>query len=145
VALFFLCPNTSGDSGCGCSTTGETTRWGGNQVVIRVEKKSYKQLHGIVELTYQKPMKGALVEILTNPDHLLKGAAPWDKDAPGQQRVAACVTGVDGRFCFRDLAPGAYELRSSFNSEWDVTHVYAVLDPKRGTTGRMVVDMVIGN
>jgi hypothetical protein len=51
-------------------------------------------------------------------------------EAPKQKELAACVTAEDGKFCFRHLPPGKYELRASLNAGWNITHVYVVVDKK---------------
>ena len=51
-----------------------------------------------------------------------------------KNRVAACVTGVDGRFSFLRLKPGRYLLRAGTRerNQFNVLHVILKLDPKRG-------------
>jgi hypothetical protein len=64
---------------------------------------------------------------------------------PDQQpRIASCLTGPDGRFCFVGMPAGKYVVRLGIrhpNSEgWNGTHVIVDLEPKRrGKSGLRVV------
>ena len=146
VSLFFcvlIAPSVLGECKCSSVKEQETTRWGGNEVVVRIEKQNHKQVHGTVEDTFLKPVKGALVEIFDHPDYLLDQDAPFTRNHPEQKRVAACRTSRDGKFCFRSLPPGKYELRSSIDSNWNVTHVYVVVG-KKGETKKIQISMSLG-
>lgn len=60
------------------------------------------------------------------------------------RRLAACVTSEDGKFCFRHLRPGKYELRTSSKPGVNVTHVYVVVDKKAGQTKDLIARMSLG-
>jgi uncharacterized surface anchored protein len=110
---------SSDDCSCKPPKDGETTHWVGNQTHVSTEKHSYRTLQGTVTLLDERPFGDALVEVFTNP-----------KKSEGQ-RVAACRTGPDGKFCFVGLASGKYELRASSedtHAGWDVTKVYVVVN-----------------
>jgi len=51
-----------------------------------------------------------------------------------QKRVAACLTGDDGRFSFARLKPGRYLLRAGTREQDQYNEIYAILrlDPRRG-------------
>jgi hypothetical protein len=51
-----------------------------------------------------------------------------------RKRVAACLTGGDGKFSFTGLKPGKYLIRAGTRERDQFNEVYAILilDPKRG-------------
>jgi hypothetical protein len=67
-------------------------------------------------------------EVFDHPEGLQE---PWKKN-PQQKRIAACVTGADGKFCFRRLPSGTYELRISKGAGIDVTSVQVTVDARKG-------------
>jgi protocatechuate 3,4-dioxygenase beta subunit len=146
LAVLVLSGSSTLRSDCKCARPDkeETTRWGGNEMVVTVEKSSFKQLRGVITEPSGSPFGGAFVEVFTHPEYLLSDLPNSHRDRPEQQRVGACITSMNGRFCFRHLQPGAYELRSSISSGWDVTHVHVTVDPKKGKSERIVVAMHIG-
>jgi protocatechuate 3,4-dioxygenase beta subunit len=143
LACALVAPSLLGDCKCSSVKEEETTHWGGNEVVTEIENQSRRQVHGTVENPYLKPVEGALVEIFDHPDYLLDQNAPYTRNHPEQKRVAACRTSRDGNFCFRSLRSGKYELRSSIDSGWNVTHVYVVVG-KNGQTKQIQVRMTLG-
>jgi hypothetical protein len=110
----------SDDCKCNPLKDEETTHWVGNQTHVLIEKRSYRTLRGIVVRPDEQPFGSALVEVFADP-----------KKSEGR-RVAACRTGVDGKFCFVGLASGRYELRASSedaHAGWDVIKMYVVVNP----------------
>lgn len=138
----FLAPSILGDCKCHHPEKGDTTRQGANQFVIYVEKESYRQLEGTVETNYDRAIENALVEVFDHPDYLLD-ENPL-KNHPDQKRLAACRTAVDGKFCFRALPSGKYELRSSLDGGWNTTHIYVVVDKRSHQTKKIKVVMSVG-
>lgn len=142
----------AGGRGCRCSRSDESTRRGGNEWVVIAQRRAYREMSGKVASPDGGGMGGALVEVFDRPEYLL---CEWEPGKPNdctteppakQRRLAACVTGDDGRFCFENLAPGRYELRVSYGSGWNVTHVYVVVDPKgRASSSRYItVGLTLG-
>jgi hypothetical protein len=123
---------------------GDTTRWGGNEMVVVVEEGSYVELRGRIEMHRDQPLENVLVEIFDRPDYLLNKPSPDSHGSAGQKRLAACQTSTDGKFCFRGLPAGKYELRSSINIGWNVTHVYVVVDREAGVRRELHVGMYVG-
>ena len=91
-----------------------------------------------------------LVEVFDQPDYLI---CEWRDKNPNnctttppdsQRRIAACVTGKDGAFCFSKLHAGKYELRVSKGAEWSPTHVLVTVDPGRGTSKPIKVHLNLG-
>lgn len=145
VSLFVLAlaaPSVLGDCKCHRHEIGDTTRDGANMFVINVEKEAYRTLEGTVVREYAGQfIEDALVEVFDHPEYLLSDNP--SADHPEQKRVAACHTSADGKFCFLRLPPGKYELRSSLNSGWNITHIYVVVD-KKGKTRKIEVRMSLG-
>lgn len=115
---------------CDCKKVSakETTRYGGNQRVTFIESKVFKKLQGTVD--NRSSSLTALVEIFDKPEHLLPDYSGDFKKPYKQKRIAACIADDQGKFCFKNIPPGKYEIRCSIGSEWNVTYVYVVVDPK---------------
>lgn len=149
VLLLLNLPDASvlGDCRCNPPEKDETTHWVGNQVEIFVEKNSYKILRGTVTISANgKSLGGALVEVFSAPEYLLSTDS-YSRGKPEQRRVAACRTGVDGKFCFLGLASGKYELRASSDDTrtgWNATQVYVVVDRMKGKGKDLRVEMTLG-
>jgi hypothetical protein len=143
-ACLLVAASVLGDCKCGPPDKGETTRWGGNEMVVVKEENSFRKLEGRVQMSGDRPLENALVEIFDHPDYLLDTSHSRSEGPPEQKRLAACRTAKDGKFCFRNLPPGKYELRSSMGSGWNVTHVYVVLDGQSKRNGKLKVLMLLG-
>ena len=113
-------------------------------MIVVIEQTPYKYLRGTIESSDGRPVDGALVEIFTHPEYLLKDLPNGRQDRPEQRRVAACRTKANGKFCFRGLLAGTYELRSSIDTGWDVTHLHVSVDPEKGKSGDVQVIMHVG-
>jgi hypothetical protein len=113
-------------------------------MVIFVEEKSYRELRGTVQLHEGQPIANALLEVFDKPEYLLDRSIDSANNRPKQRRLAACVASADGKFCFRNLANGKYELRSSSGNGVNVTHVYVVIDRQSGEKKDLSVEMTLG-
>ena len=144
--FLFICLASAMAAKCKCKVADpkETTIWGGNQYVVLINEKPYRSIHGMVKLgADEEPTEKALVEIFTNPEHLLDESFR-PENGENQKRVRACITGADGKFCFDHLPAGKYELRVSISRGWDVTSEYVVVDPTQGQGGEIEVRLHIG-
>jgi hypothetical protein len=58
-----------------------------------------------------------------------------------QKRVAACLTGGDGKFSFPDLKPGMYLFRAGTRaaSRYDEIRVILLLDPRQRVTPELTI------
>jgi hypothetical protein len=137
-----LSPSVLSDCKCHHPEKNDTTRQGANQFVIYVEKKPYRGLEGTVQMYDDRTIENALVEVFDHPDYLLDENSLGNH--PDQKRLAACRTAADGKFCFRTLPSGKYELRSSLDGGWNITHIYVVVDKKAGQTKKIEVVMSLG-
>jgi len=135
------------DCGCSPAAPGEETHWVGNLQTIFHERKPYRQLRGTIVRPDDKPLSGALVEVFTNPEYLLNDKLLSKHGAPNQRRVAVCLTGADGKFCFSGLPAGRYEVRSSSDDTrtgWNASQVYVILNPKSRRKRELTVEMTLG-
>ncbi len=127
AALFAARPQ--GDCRCAPAAESDVTRWGGNEEVVGREEKTYRRLAGGVRYATDEAVSGALVEVYTHPEYLLLKYPENAKKRKRQRRVAACVTGEDGKFCFGFVGAGKYEVRVSKDGGFNVTHIYVEVDP----------------
>ena len=139
VLLGFAGPSVLGDCKCGGLLEGETTHWGGNMSVELEQKSTLKMVQGRVE-NDGKPFRGALVEVFMSDGQIYSGS----DEKRGQRRLGTCKTGEDGKFCFKNLPSGRYEIRSSIDSGWDVTHVVVTVDTKNGKDEKIHLPMQLG-
>ena len=144
LLLAVLSLNFSKTEKCRCrpASAEETTSLGQQNVIVKNEGV-VQSLQGSVVVASQRPLEGVLVEVYDKPEGLLMDWKEREIRKPGQRRVAACVTGADGKFCFSKIPPGKYELRCSKSAEWNATSVYVVVDPKarHGTSSKMIVEL----
>src|SRR5215470_9709104 len=80
--LLVASPLTSGSCVCHSPQKAETTRWGGNQVVVVVEEKAYREVKGTVQMWDEGALENVLVEIFDNPGYLL------DDDTRSYKKIA---------------------------------------------------------
>lgn len=78
------------------------------------------------------------------PQYLLAPSIASTQNHPKQHRLAAWVTSSDGKFCFRNLANGKYELRPSFGNGVNVAHIYVVIDKLSGENKDLPMAMTLG-
>jgi protocatechuate 3,4-dioxygenase beta subunit len=141
TALLTAAPAMSTDCTCHKPEKGDKTRRGANIMVVVPMEKSFRELRGTVQMPDGRVLENALVEIFDNADYLLQ-SGPLKQ--PHQTRLAKCVTGSDGKFCFRHLPSGTYELRSSIDTGWNVTHVHVTVDKRSGASEEFTVVMSLG-
>jgi hypothetical protein len=143
IFISLLASNPQGNCRCVPATDDDTTRWGGNEYIIVKEEKVYRYLSGTVNFQNDDPVSDALVEVYTHPEYLLLEYSEGAKKKKKQRRIAACVTGEDGKFCFGFLPPGKYEMRVSQGSGINVTHIYVEADPYNQDSTDMEINVVL--
>ncbi len=89
-----------------------------------------------------RPLEHVLVEIFDHPEYLLSDRSLQPATQVTQKRLAACLTSA-GKFCFRDLRSGKYELRSSLDGGWNISPVYVVVGKKAGKRKSLQVKMSV--
>jgi hypothetical protein len=127
IFSFTLTLQASRGSRCLCAASNESTREGANETVTVIERTKYRQLAGVVQDTNGGIMSDVLVEVFDKPEYLLLSYPESEAKKKAQRRVAGCVVGTDGKFCFRGLPPGKYELRFSKAGGWNHTQLYIVI------------------
>ena len=135
-------PAVFSDCKCHQPNKADITRAGANLFVLKIEKEPYRRIEGTVNAFVGEAMENVLVEVFDHPDYLL-GDNPL-REPPKRKKVAACATAADGKFCFRNLPPGKYELRSSISGGWNITHIYVVVDQQHGRNQKIEVEMSLG-
>ena len=133
---------------CKCSppAAGETTRSGANENIVVSEKRKHTRIAGIVRDVNGQIISDVLVEVFDNPDHLLLPYPQNIKKPKPQRRIAACVVGNDGQFCFANVPPGKYEVRFSKDGGWNHTSLVVSVAPRgRNATKRnLEITMQVG-
>jgi protocatechuate 3,4-dioxygenase beta subunit len=109
-------------SGCECKKAKEDQTTYGSSTHVTLDERTVKQIEGQVN-SYGRPIEGVLVEVFTHPDLTANGKQR-------QKRVAACLTGKDGQFCFSGIRAGKYELKIS-KPEWEFASGILMVNPKK--------------
>lgn len=151
LSVFVLSSMAAGQV-CEQAKPDQTTKWGGNHWITKKETTVYRSLEGLVTMWVDGPsMESALVEVFDQPAYLLCDFLPNNPNGcttqppVTQRRVAACLTRKSGKFKFPGLPAGAYELRVSRGSEWNVVHMYLRVNPKKGSGRSIKIGMTVGD
>jgi len=117
---------------CYCQPT-EKYGYGGHETIIIQEPKVHRRLAGTVVDASSATLKGAIVEVFTT----------GEKD--GRKRVAACIVGESGQFCFPQFKQGTYTLSVSAQG-FKVTEITLKLNSKSraATNEEMIVYLPVG-
>jgi hypothetical protein len=133
-------------SQCGCRVSDESTRAGANENIVIAPSAKYHRLEGVVQDVNGQVLSDVLVEVLDNPDYLLLKYPESEEKKKEQRRLAGCVVGPDGKFCFTGLPPGKYELRFSKDGGWKRTQMLVVVAPanRSASKRRLEIAMQVG-
>ena len=124
---FILLLPQSERSECHCVASEESTRAGANEMIVTTTSGKYRQIAGVVKAQTGEIVSDVLVEVYDQPEYLLLKYPESEEKKKTQRRLKGCVVGADGKFCFRDLPPGKYELRFSKVGGWNHAHVIVVI------------------
>jgi hypothetical protein len=117
VIILLLVAGSIAGQECHCKRAAkdDDTRGGANEYIAFREKRTYRHLRGFVHtFADDDTLANVLVEVYTySPSLLAKG---YEAGNLRGRRIAACVTGEDGSFCFNRIPAGRYELRTSLAS-----------------------------
>ena len=114
---------------CQASAPGEITRPGANEEIVVADKLLHTKISGIVSEQNGNAISDVFVEVFDKPDYLL---LPYPRNIEKhklQRRIAACVVGADGSFCFTNIRAGKYEVRFSKDGGWNHTSVVVTIAP----------------
>jgi hypothetical protein len=127
----------------GCTPAGEKdcTYWGQKHAIFDRQSKAVRVLRGQAIDGDGKAVTDALVEIYAYHDYYLKGL-DYSIIPKCSQRIAACITGINGAFQF-DVDNGLYELRVSKPS-FTVFSVLICIDRQKGKKKDIEVKMEVG-
>jgi hypothetical protein len=139
----FPVPTVQGDGNCHVPEEGDGTGRGGNEMIVPVEERSYRQLQGRIHAPDRRPLGDALAEIFGRPEYPPSSGA-LSSNPPEQQRLVVCPTTADGKFCSCSLWSGIYELHSSVSTGWNVTKIHIVVDKHAGQNKTIVVTRHLG-
>lgn len=133
---------------CRCSppSSGDTTRPGANELIVVSEKRKHTRIGGVVRDVNGQIIPDVLVEVFDKPDYLLLPYPENLEKQKAQRRVAACVVGDDGQFCFANIPAGKYEVRFSKHGGWNQTSLVVSVAPRdRHATQRdLEITMQVG-
>ena len=139
LAMFSLTPANTRLSGCQCKNDLTLPHsWGGHMTNVLSERALLKSLEGVVTDRTGAALEGALVQVFDRPE-----ASPHNNGRRAgveQQRVAACLAGADGRFCFDKIPSGKYEVRIHAKG-FNPTSVFVELNPKRRRSVKKVIEV----
>ncbi len=119
--------HTAWSSGCAVAKSADHTHWSHMNDVLKYPEP-VTSLHGVVLAAGggDTSVEGVLVEVFDHPEIVLESRG--DQTRKGQKRLAACITGKDGRFSLGSK-PGKYELRFS-KQDWNVQSVIVEVSKK---------------
>src|SRR5271165_2047863 len=83
---------------------------------------------------------GVKVQVLDKPEVWSDDSLSFDQKRKKQSIVASATTGSNGKFEFRGIPRGSYEVEFSNRQGWNVLSVFVVLDPS-GSSQQLCVEM----
>jgi protocatechuate 3,4-dioxygenase beta subunit len=131
LLVLALCSSGLPQKNCQCrkATADDKTIWGHIATEVQ-EKRPVKKLHGIIHDALGERLENALVEVFADD------GTEITPTSDSNIRVAACLTGEKGKFCFDGLKPGKYILAVGHQG-FNITFIKLTLDPKgRRSSGK---------
>lgn len=105
LLMLALCESGLPQKSCQCrnATAGDKTIWG-HIATQEKETRAVKKVYGVVHDPLGGRLEDALVEVFADD------GTDVTPTSDSKKRVAACITGEKGKFCFDGLKPGKYIL-----------------------------------
>jgi hypothetical protein len=139
LAVFSLTPASPRQSECQCKNDLTLPHgWDGHMTNVLFERALLKSLEGIVTDRTGVALEGALVQVFDRPE-----ASPHNegrRTSTEQNRVAACLAGAGGKFCFDKIPAGKYEVRIHAQG-FNPSSIFVELNPKHRQSVRKVVEV----
>jgi hypothetical protein len=105
------------------------------QSVVISRRQVVGNLRGVVRAPDGEPLEGVEVDVLNHPEWIIKGQS----GSPSEQRVLASqVTDGNGRFTFKGLPAGAYEVRFG-KPMFEQQHLYVEVRPRTRRKKRLKI------
>ena len=130
LLLLALCQSSLPQTDCRCrgATAADKTIW--EHMSNYEEARAVKKVRGVVLDPVGGRLEDALVEVFADD------GASDSPTSDSHKRVAACVTGEKGEFCFDGLKPGKYILAVGHRG-FIITFMKLNLDPRgRRSSGK---------
>ena len=143
IVILFCCPIFCAHPGYAqCKKVPDNVKPNLGNEYIELTGIKVPQLVGKVLLPDGTPENEAVVEVYKYPK---------EKNFPSmnvpytQKRIAACLTGEDGRFLFTKIKPGKYLLRAGVwrKTGFDPINVILIVDPKTKIKGDNPLDLFL--
>jgi protocatechuate 3,4-dioxygenase beta subunit len=103
------------------------------------ETRAVKKVYGVVHDPLGGRLEDALVEVFADD------GTDVTPTSDSKKRVAACITGEKGKFCFDGLKPGKYILAVGCQG-FNITFIKLILDSKgrRSSSKPLDVELALG-
>ncbi|MDQ6788014.1 MAG: hypothetical protein M3033_14510 [Acidobacteriota bacterium] len=136
---------------CSCNSASENDKpLGGNHVTVQNEGK-VKQIRGITTFFIDdKIFKDVVVEVfeITKEEEKNISDNAW-RIVENKQRKIGCITGDDGKFCFKNLQRGTYVLRIGTRTRdveyFNSVYVVVKLNPRSGKNKEIKVGLTVAD
>ena len=139
LAAFCLMPVSPQQAKCRCKNDPTLPHgWGGHMTNVLSERALLKSLEGVVTDRTGVALEGALVQVFDHPE--ASPHADGRRVGVGQKRVAACLAGAGGEFCFDKIPPGKYEVRIHAKG-FNPTSIFVELGPKHRRSVKKVIEV----
>jgi protocatechuate 3,4-dioxygenase beta subunit len=114
---------------CQCQSALEDDYPHGANEEIEIKGGTVKSIHGKVSYPTGDPVAEGVVEVY-NYENADRNLPPYEL-ARAKERLAACLTDKDGRYCFAGLPSGKYVLRAGTRISEGMQEIYVTVNLDR--------------